>query len=908
MDAYGKNKNCIMICDDDVINREVLKNIFSAHYTFEEAETGVEGLKLIEKTQDKLCAIILDIQMPEMSGVELLDVLNKRGITDRIPTFLITAYGEESIVEEAYNKGVMDVVSKPVTPQIIQRRIETVVELFSARERLSAKIDSQDKKLSENAEVIDELHRGMIEALATAIEFRDVESGQHVNRIYSMTKHILTHTKFGFGLSDEEIENIARGSIMHDVGKIAISDIILNKPGKLTQEEFEIMKLHTVKGADLLMKILDMHKHESYKYAWDIARHHHERWDGRGYPDKLKGDEISIAAQVVSIVDVYDALVSERVYKKSFEHSVAVEMIKNGECGMFNPMLVDCFLSVADEFKLWYETNEIIVSNDEERKPEVKNEAFVSGEHSNVVLLMAAVQSAYDLIMFANVTKNSYHVMDYEKFLNHKASSDGVFDDLINDGASTVPEEYREAFIDSFSREKLLEAFKAGKRNISLEHEQFDDEGKIHRMRTDVLLMTDGRSGDILNVTLSRCIDEEWAEKEKTRNLLKDALELAEQGNKAKTTFLSRVSHDMRTPLNIIMGLTKIMQSTLDDGEKLSDYIEKIDLTSKNLLGYITDILEYTKIDGESLLLNSQKFNLVKMLEEIELATSYHAREKLQTATVKICDDVKIWYIGDEFRIRQILMNLLENANQYTPEGGKYSLTVDTVKNGEECEVVRFVVEDNGIGIKEEFIEKLFEPFWQNTSNLNSRGPGFGLTTARNLVHLMNGEMKVSGRWGEGAVFTVELPLGKAEEADDKNNIRGEEEIFSFDGVKVLLAEDNDLNCEVAKTTMELNGIEVDVAHDGKRAVELFENSKIGEYTAIFMDIQMPVMNGHEATAKIRGMERSDAGNIPIYAVTANAYYVDEVEAKAHGMTGHLAKPVDFVRILGILKEIVKNG
>ncbi len=354
MEANISNKNCILIVDDDFINRELLKNIFSSQFIFEEAENGKEGFEKIKKHKDKLCAIILDVEMPEMTGIELLEKISDIGITDMIPTFLITAHDDGKLVENAYRSGVMDVVSKPVSAVVVERRVKTVIELFSARERLRETVKGQEIKLSENAKVIDELQRGTLETLAAAIEFRDVDSGQHVSRIYGMTKYILLNTVFGKGLTEDTIESMARASIMHDVGKIAISDVILNKPGKLTKEEFEMMKQHTIKGADLMEKIAGIQSHDSYDYAVDIARHHHERWDGRGYPDGLKGDEISVAAQVASIVDVYDALVSPRVYKAPYSHDEAVNMIKNGECGAFSPKLLECFLEAEPVIRKWY--------------------------------------------------------------------------------------------------------------------------------------------------------------------------------------------------------------------------------------------------------------------------------------------------------------------------------------------------------------------------------------------------------------------------------------------------------------------------------------------------------------------------------------------------------------------------
>ncbi len=355
-DFYHVNpdRNCILLVDDDSINREIMKNIFPAQYSVMEAENGLQGLDIIDKYADNLCAILMDLSMPEMDGMELLKIINRRKLTENIPTFLITATEDYSVTREAYDLGVIDVITKPVVPFVIIRRLQSVLELFHARELLQATVEGQEKQLIENAITIDRLHRNTIEALASAIEFRDVESGEHTQRIYDITKHLLSRTEMGEGYTAEEIEDIAIGSIMHDIGKIAIPDVILNKPGKLTAEEFDIVKTHTTKGGNLLAELSKNQTHPSYIYARDIAKHHHERWDGKGYPDGLKGEEISVPAQVVSIADIYDALVSPRVYKPAIPFEKAVEMIKNDQCGQFNPKLLECFLKVEPEMRAWY--------------------------------------------------------------------------------------------------------------------------------------------------------------------------------------------------------------------------------------------------------------------------------------------------------------------------------------------------------------------------------------------------------------------------------------------------------------------------------------------------------------------------------------------------------------------------
>lgn len=349
-DAAGR----LLIVDDDAINRAILENIFAPFYAIDEAEDGDEGLAKILARPERFCAVLLDVVMPRMSGLEVLEHLKENALTERLPVFLITAEASDENMRRAYDLGVMDVISKPVVPYIVLKRVQSVIELFQARKRLRRTVASQQTKLLAQAEKIIRLNQGMIEALSTAIEFRSEESGDHVRRIHDITWNLLTYTALGDGLDSETIEQIALASIMHDVGKIAIPDAILNKPGKLTAEEYEVMKTHTTQGALLLERIPQLRETGLYAYAADIARHHHERWDGRGYPDGLRGDAISVWAQAVSLADVYDALINKRVYKAAFPREKALEMIKNGECGVFGPHLLECFFAVEEDLFALY--------------------------------------------------------------------------------------------------------------------------------------------------------------------------------------------------------------------------------------------------------------------------------------------------------------------------------------------------------------------------------------------------------------------------------------------------------------------------------------------------------------------------------------------------------------------------
>jgi putative two-component system response regulator len=328
------------------INRIILSEGFGEEYRILEATDGLEAMKILTSGEE-ISAVLLDLVMPKMDGISVLREMRANGMISRIPVFIITAADNAQVLMEAYNLGAVDVISKPFMMHFLKCRVSNIIELYHHRNDL-------EKIVNEQVERLGFLNRSMIETLAAVIEFRDCESGEHVKRLCGLTDILITAVSNMYPeyyLPRAEIDKIVTSAVLHDVGKIAIPDAILNKPGKLTKEEFEIMKTHTVKGCEILEQIPDMIDKGVYNYSYDICRHHHERWDGKGYPDGLKGDEISIWAQVVSVVDVYDALVSPRVYKAAFDHEVAVNMINNGECGAFNPKVLDAFNQSLDKIK-----------------------------------------------------------------------------------------------------------------------------------------------------------------------------------------------------------------------------------------------------------------------------------------------------------------------------------------------------------------------------------------------------------------------------------------------------------------------------------------------------------------------------------------------------------------------------
>ncbi|MBO4314022.1 MAG: response regulator [Desulfovibrio sp.] len=364
----------LVIADDNEMSRTLLAEVFRNDYDIIECTDGNDCLSWLLRNEGRAAALILDMVMPSLDGMGVLKELNDRNMTKILPVFCITGHRDQQIISRAYQLGAMDFITKPIFPDVVSRRVNAVVELFEARKKLGHLVTVQHKKVVEQAGTIDSLNRdmaekdrkvleqaitisnlnrGMAEAMATAIEFRSNESGNHVRRISAITRMFL-ETDLGAHLAREEIDQIATAAIMHDVGKISIPDDVLNKPGRLTPAEFVVMKQHTVLGAMVLKKIPQMRNQPFYRYAYDIALCHHERWDGGGYPRGIKGDEIPLWAQVVSIADVIDALVSRRVYKDAIPFGKARNMILKGDCGVFNPRLIRVFEQLCPQLETLY--------------------------------------------------------------------------------------------------------------------------------------------------------------------------------------------------------------------------------------------------------------------------------------------------------------------------------------------------------------------------------------------------------------------------------------------------------------------------------------------------------------------------------------------------------------------------
>lgn len=656
--------------------------------------------------------------------------------------------------------------------------------------------------------------------------------------------------------------------------------------------------------------------------------------------------------------------------------------------------------------------------------------------------LRTAICTAYPIIVSVNLTKGTFRSF-LQASEHFSVPEEGSFRELIQWGIDKTDPSYQEDYREAFDSQQILSRFDRGEREIYMELRQKGRDNQLHWMAVHLIYVDNPFSSDVLAILLMKILDDQRAEQARQEQLLRDALATANAASNAKSDFLSRMSHDIRTPMNAIIGMSTIGQLKYQDPERVRDCFGKIDASSRYLLSLINDILDMSKIEMGKMLLTMERFDCTELIREIT-AILYP-----QTMGLGIQFDVTHqgeldqYYLGDPLRLKQILMNLLSNSLKYTPEGGSVRLDIRTEKNSGSFTYLVFTVSDTGIGMSEQFMDRLFLPFEQETADSarNNIGSGLGLSIVANLVQLMGGSIRVDSRKGQGSTFAVTIPFQRVnpqkEEAprcddlllkgvkvlvvdDDKivgeqsasilgglgaqtfwvsSGFRAVEEIrvslaqgtpyalamvdwrmpdmdglettrqirrlcgpdttiiiisaydwssieqearsaganyfitkplFAstirdtlsrlnvkpqslskqdsqqpFHGFRVLLVEDNELNLEIAKTLLELYGMEVTAVENGQLAVEAFSAAPAGHFLTILMDIRMPVMDGLTATRTIRALDRPDASSIPILAMSANAFDEDKRLAMTSGMTGYLVKPLDVPAMLNALTDLL---
>lgn len=402
-------------------------------------------------------------------------------------------------------------------------------------------------------------------------------------------------------------------------------------------------------------------------------------------------------------------------------------------------------------------------------------------------------------------------------------------------------------------------------------------------------------------------LHEQKKKDEESRRALKEAYEMAQKANEAKSDFLSKMSHDIRTPLNAVLGMTELARLHMDDREKLENALDKISSSSQLLLGLVNEVLDMSRIETGNYELQDGRFDLDNLIEELICLIMPQAEVRKQKIHLEKKDLTHVRVIGDNSRINQIFMNIMSNACKYTPEGGDIYITVSELPSGnKEVGRYQFVFRDTGIGMSEEFLQHIFEPFSRANDSRISKisGTGLGMVITQSLVQMMGGEITVKSRLGEGSCFTVIIGLKLQMDEAEEESLPDIQEV-DCSGAHILLVEDNEINREIAAEMLQMTGAVIDTAENGQEAFERFLDSPTGYYQMIFMDIQMPVMNGYDCVKAIRSSGRGDAESVPVIAMTANAFAEDVIMSAQAGMNEHLAKPIKSSQLAEILQKWV---
>lgn len=514
----------------------------------------------------------------------------------------------------------------------------------------------------------------------------------------------------------------------------------------------------------------------------------------------------------------------------------------------------------------------------------------------------------YYAIYRINFEDGDYETIKSSPDLADPLGKSGRYDHLLEVLSRVVEDNTYEEFRKNFNLENIRKLVQSHIYEFGGDYQRRFQEG--HKWVSIKIVYNEGLG---LNEVLMcfRDIDVEKKKELRQHELLEQALENAKRAASKKTMFFSNMSHDMRTPLNAISGMTKLARQHSDDQEKVCDYLDKIEKSGGQLTALVNDILDMARLEqgGESTL-NCQPMDLVQCVQET--ADLFRDQAKTDDRRYEVVVDVQNRMVSaDAFRLNQILNNLLSNAFKYSREGDSIRLELRQAARRENRGQYQLIVEDTGVGMSETFLKQLFEPFARETvfAPTKATGTGLGMPIVKGLVQQMSGEITVQSKLGEGTRFVVSLPLQivAAPAVEEKQPALDELEPFTMEGRRMIVAEDNELNMEITTEFLSMLGVDVLQAWNGREAVERFAQQKEGSVDAILMDMQMPEMDGCTACRKIRALDRSDAATVPIIAVTANAFAEDIAKTTEAGMNAHIAKPIDFKQLSELLQKLTQG-
>ena len=480
-------------------------------------------------------------------------------------------------------------------------------------------------------------------------------------------------------------------------------------------------------------------------------------------------------------------------------------------------------------------------------------------------------------------------------------------------GELYVTEQYRDQFIQFIQPESIREGLRS-ERVISFRYlVNLDGEESFEMIKFAGVRHPEDRDDNIVHA-VGMCfadVDGETRRSLQQTRALAEALEAAEEASRAKTVFLSNMSHEIRTPMNAIIGLDSIALSNPNIPQETREELEQIGVSAKHLLGIINDILDMSRIESGRLALTDGEFAIAKTLEQVNTIIGGQCSDKGIDYECHVKGELADYYIGDDMKLRQVMINVLGNAVKFTPAGGKVTFTVEEVARAAGMSTLQLTVADTGIGISEDYLPKIFEAFSQEDSSAANKygSTGLGLSITKNLVELMGGTISVQSEKGVGTTFTLTVTLANSDRHDEAAAGDGSAAggHTHLEGRRVLLAEDVAVNAEIMVVLLDMHGMEADVAENGQVAVDKFASHEPGYYSAVLMDMRMPVMNGLEATEAIRGMDRADAARIPIIALTANAFDEDVQRSMQAGLDAHLSKPVEADALFATLEALIEQ-
>lgn len=533
--------------------------------------------------------------------------------------------------------------------------------------------------------------------------------------------------------------------------------------------------------------------------------------------------------------------------------------------------------------------------------------------------IIKGLSSFYHSVFYVDLADESFQSFSIRKDLEGYLDGSDRYEKLKSAYMKLIHEYERDKFAAELSVDSIRQRIGAGETIYAREFRR-DYDGCYGWMRIHIIL-AESRNGIPVKVILAaHSVEEEKEQEERNRKALLAAYEAAKKANEAKSSFLAQMSHDIRTPMNAIMGMTSIAASRINDPEKVRECLTKIDMSSSHLLDLINEILDMSKIEKGKIELTEEPFCLRELITDINSITRPEALQKGQELLFRTVDVVHTDFIGDAGRIRQVLINLITNAVKYTQNGGRIIVEVQEV-TGRTPGAASFVftVEDNGIGMDPDFLNYIFVPFSRADDSKVRRvqGTGLGMSIAQGIVSAMNGNIQAESRKGQGSRFIVTLNLKIA----DSDQV-AEHRMAGFEiqdgpgsdtrcsdrlrGKRLLLVEDNELNMEIAETILTEAGFAVENAENGKEALDMFLASEPGYYQAVLMDLQMPVMDGYTAAKEIRSSTHPQALKVPVIALTANAFAEDMAKALAAGMNDHVSKPIDYKRLISVLEKNIE--